>query len=717
MDTMTLLPLDSPEDLVLRGFSQDEISADTGIDVGYHGSKVRSKLTGLDRMMYKVEHVRQRCSGDDVRRVLVEYRDGASKADVLVQLGLRGENIIKLKVLFNELGMGEMFVEFDLIRRRNAMRDGVKSTYGVDNVFELSNVQDAAKNTRVEKYGAAYTFDHGSSLSEKARQTAASNMSDPEFKHAMIEKRQKTLKSRYGYTSPLQVPEFLEKARRTSFERYGSEHYMKVDDHRTTQSRRMLSRSIGEVSKSSDLRRATCMLRYGVSNYTQTEDARSTQSAKMLDPVYQSRVIEAKKSNGTLNSSSVEEKIQSLLVAYFGDNDVSTQYRDERYPFACDFYVESRDLFVEVNGLWTHGPHWFNALSNDDLALKLEWESKSSAYYAAAVEQWCVRDVEKRRAAVDHELNYLVVWGASAVAEVELWLAAGAPNARDWQREYSWLPDRQVTTTFEYPRLEYGQRRAIQAAKACNGRAFYRRELDLWSANPRHSKGGTAQSRLYANRFAYLGRTPSELTDVEILNGLGISGALRRYTTFNADGMKRVINDHDATSIYDPCAGWGERLFTCASLGVTYTGLDVNSEVVAGHHEMIQHYGLTSQMTTVGDAATHDMRDHEHDVVFTCPPYGNTEIYTEFGAENLDAEEFIEWWCNVVEMSVSSSTRVFAYQINQKWKNRLNDVLLDRGWRLDSQIEVGRERVGHFNRARSGKREFEEVQVFVRDVA
>ena len=27
----------------------------------------------------------------------------------------------------------------------------------------------------------------------------------------------------------------------------------------------------------------------------------------------------------------------------------------DRYPFACDFYISSLDLFIECNYHWTHG--------------------------------------------------------------------------------------------------------------------------------------------------------------------------------------------------------------------------------------------------------------------------------------------------------------------------------------------------------------------------
>ena len=93
------------------------------------------------------------------------------------------------------------------------------------------------------------------------------------------------------------------------------------------------------------------------------------------------------------------------------------------------------------------------------------------------------------------------------------------------------------------------------------------------------------------------------------------------------------------------------------------------------------------------------------------------EIYTEQGAENLDDDAFLVWWGEVVDCSVGPSTEVFAFQVNQLWRDRMVAVLEDRGWRLERRIDVGRGRVSHFNRASDGtsqKREFEQIQVLVR---
>ena len=50
--------------------------------------------------------------------------------------------------------------------------------------------------------------------------------------------------------------------------------------------------------------------------------------------------------NGTINSSKTEN--QSFILLKQKYSDVIHQYKDqERYPFTCDFYIPSLDLFIE----------------------------------------------------------------------------------------------------------------------------------------------------------------------------------------------------------------------------------------------------------------------------------------------------------------------------------------------------------------------------------
>ena len=98
---------------------------------------------------------------------------------------------------------------------------------------------------------------------------------------------------------------------------------------------------------------------------------------------------------------------------YFSADDICRQYRDEeRYPFNCDFYIKSLDLFIELNLHWTHGGRPFD--ENDDECInKLAiWKEKAttSKFYTTAINVWTIRDVKKIMTAINGGLNYISVY-------------------------------------------------------------------------------------------------------------------------------------------------------------------------------------------------------------------------------------------------------------------------------------------------------------------
>lgn len=131
------------------------------------------------------------------------------------------------------------------------------------------------------------------------------------------------------------------------------------------------------------------------------------------------RVIEKRfnsmKANNHLNpyNSLFEKNIYFKLVAAYGVLDVIYQYYDKiRYPFKCDFYIKSEDLFIEVNGNWTHGSHPFNPNNGEDIKKKNEWikKSKNSKYYKNAVYTWTDLDVRKINLAKNNKLNFIAIY-------------------------------------------------------------------------------------------------------------------------------------------------------------------------------------------------------------------------------------------------------------------------------------------------------------------
>jgi hypothetical protein len=58
----------------------------------------------------------------------------------------------------------------------------------------------------------------------------------------------------------------------------------------------------------------------------------------------------------TNTKSKSEDLFYKRLLLYFNKEDIYRNYcLDSRYPYSCDFYIKSKDLFIEYQGHWTHG--------------------------------------------------------------------------------------------------------------------------------------------------------------------------------------------------------------------------------------------------------------------------------------------------------------------------------------------------------------------------
>lgn len=122
---------------------------------------------------------------------------------------------------------------------------------------------------------------------------------------------------------------------------------------------------------------------------------------------------EIKRKNNTFHTSKIEDEYYLQLVDKYGVNNVLRQYKDtKRYPFCCDFYIPSKDLFIELNAHWTHGGKHYDPQDNFCKQQLQEWliKSQDSKYYEQAINTWTVLDVNKYTIAKQNNLNYLVIY-------------------------------------------------------------------------------------------------------------------------------------------------------------------------------------------------------------------------------------------------------------------------------------------------------------------
>lgn len=391
---------------------------------------------------------------------------------------------------------------------------------------------------------------------------------------------------------------------------------------------------------------------------------------------------DADSNNTTREHTSFEHELYNALADTFGDADIVFDS-----VFGETFYIKSRDIYVKCMCGYEHGRHWFESDDADDTT---HVEYMRSRNESEAIDIWTEQDVDIREQAREAGAALLCVWDDD-LRDFRLWAALGAPTPHDWLCEGSWLDLNDVFAAKDdvLPKRGAGtsDRVTIRAARIAQRDVIFAREAQALADNAKYTHDrralpGRLQLYVCARYFDYTHALPNTLTYLELLKRVRGAFVVLPYSCFRTRWLREALKETPAASVYDPCAGWGERMLCVCASGARYVGNDVNGELERGYGRLIKAYDLDADVSFGEDASVRDMRNGVHDAVVCCPPYGAKERYSEAGAENLSESEYAAWWAHVVEMSVAPTTVRFYLQIDSEHENVCKDVLLRAGFRL-----------------------------------
>ncbi len=392
--------LDKAEKLYLRGFNSQYIKRRTGISIQSLLKQLLAKgvrYTKEDIINYQVDYIRQRYSDDEI---IAAYKHVSDSFDDVYKAG----KAHKITVL--GCGFGNHAVVF-----RKLLGDEVYNKLKSE-CWKAKQVK-----TMTDKYGVKNVF---------CKETYDKFISKDAVAQGRL-KRTQTLIERYGVEHPNQNKDICEKMKSsitaTNREKYGVANVMQVS----------------EIAQKSAERRQHVMLeKYGVKNSVESTEIRN-------------HIFESRRNNKTLNISRPEIALCNMLVEVFGEDDViSNCIIDDRYPYHVDFYIKSRDLFIELNGDRCHNNHWFDETDIRDVQTVTSWtenmqqvesKTKKKSRYRKYIETWTVKDVAKRRSAKENQLNYIVFWdgsnknGVPNLKDATAWFEDGCPDSFDWKPE------------------------------------------------------------------------------------------------------------------------------------------------------------------------------------------------------------------------------------------------------------------------------------------
>ena len=272
------------------------------------------------------------------------------------------------------------------IETRNNCKKTCLEKYGVDNPSKADVIKDKIFKEQIEKYG-------GIGFASKS----------------LLQKQRETMVKKYGVEAAAQSEEIMNKIKKTNLERYGAENVLASEYGKSKYKETMIKKyGVDNPSKSTEImenRNKTNLKRYGFKSPMKNERVKEKNKKIINSPEARKKSYETRMKNDSFKISKVEKELEVELRKLFPD--LKTQYKSKQYPFHCDYYVPELDLYIEYNGTWTHGFHFFDKDNQEDLDKLEKWKNKNTKYYNSAIKTWTQRDILKLNTAIENNLNYI----------------------------------------------------------------------------------------------------------------------------------------------------------------------------------------------------------------------------------------------------------------------------------------------------------------------
>lgn len=241
------------------------------------------------------------------------------------------------------------------------VRESLYKKYGAYDVMHIPHILQKIKDTNLKKFGVEFPL----------QQLKKENSE-------IYQKISQTCINKFGVDSSLKNKEVREKIKQTNIQKYGVDNPLK-------------NKEIREKIKQTNIQK------YGVDN-----------------PLKNKEIWKKSQDNRQISSKSkLENNFLNYLKLKYESDDIITQYKSKEYPYYCDFYIKSINLYIEIQGHWTHNDHPFDINNLNDQLIMNKWRTKSLSdkYYKNALNTWTIKDVEKRNTAIQNNLNYLEIFG------------------------------------------------------------------------------------------------------------------------------------------------------------------------------------------------------------------------------------------------------------------------------------------------------------------
>lgn len=318
------------------------------------------------------------------------------------------------------------------------MLDGITVKKVLKDIYSDVNKKQQINNKIRETCLLKYGDEHYSNRI-KAKETCLQRygVTSPLKSEIFKQKSKETCLQKYGVEYTGQIPEKIEKTHKACLEKYGVDSVFKVQKFRNQSLDTCIKKyasdeddinsivNIGQLKYVKDKIKNTCLEKYGVENPMQTQYYKNLISSILSSNEIQEKIYNTKLLNNSFNISYQEDVCFDLLKEKYSD--CIRQYKSELYPFNCDFYIPSLDLYIEYNGSHYHHYHPFDINDDNDInelnRLKEKAENSNAhkngkkSQYDNIIYTWTILDLKKRNIAQQNNLNYIEFWNINEVKE------------------------------------------------------------------------------------------------------------------------------------------------------------------------------------------------------------------------------------------------------------------------------------------------------------
>ena len=334
-------------------------------------------------------------------------------------------------------------------------------------------------------------------------------------------------------------------------------------------------------------------------------------------------------------SSKVEIDFYKYLINTFSFENVDPQHYDDQYPYSCDFFIPGLDLYIEIQGSWTHGKHPFNPGDKKDNEKLNYWKSKDSEYYNNAIYTWTDLDVRKRVCARDNHLNYLEIFSNNIedcitifenyITEkiVDYCLTQELPGNGKWPANHP-IWDCNVGSKVS-PRFAWSDRNYLEKAVK---NIFYMLPKDE-KFRIRHIKE-LLNCQILDNRIVYASQKLLQM----IQDRFTIAKIAPKVTAISEYSVKKIIDESGidiSNGVYLPMAGFGGIYRAVKSYG------DIDVETYDINEKFCHWYGWKWRDMLAQKVVTDK-------VCICCPPFGKKYEHWDGTPDEMSDIDFKEWY-------------------------------------------------------------------------